>query len=30
MMPWERDVYVALLKQHLEEEEQKQKANASN
>ena len=30
MMPWERDVYVALLKQHLEEEEEKQKANASN
>ena len=29
MMPWERDVYVILLKQHLEEEEQKQqKANA--
>ena len=25
MIPWERDVYVALLKQHLEEEEQKQK-----
>ena len=24
-MPWERDVYVALLKQHLEEEELKQK-----
>ena len=21
LMPWERDVYVALLKQHLEEEE---------
>ena len=29
-MPWERDVYVALLKQHLEEEEQKQKANAQS
>jgi hypothetical protein len=29
MMPWERDVYVILLKQHLEEEEQRQqKANA--
>ena len=26
MMPWERDVYVALLQQHLEEEEQKAKA----
>ena len=24
MMPWERDVYVELLKQHLEEEKQKQ------
>ena len=30
MMPWERDVYVTLLKQHLEEEEQKQKANAQS
>jgi len=27
-MPWERDVYVALLKQHLEEEELKRKQNA--
>ena len=25
MMPWERDIYVGLLKQHLEEEELKQK-----
>jgi hypothetical protein len=25
MMPWERDVYVTLLKQHLEEEELKRK-----
>ena len=25
MMPWERDVYVTLLKQHLEEEELKYK-----
>ncbi len=25
MIPWERDVYVELLKQHLEEEEAKQK-----
>ena len=24
MIPWERDVYVGLLKNHLEEEEQKQ------
>ncbi len=29
-MPWERDVYVALLQQHLEEEEQKQKQQNSN
>ena len=28
MMPWERDIYVELLKQHLEEEELKQKQNA--
>ena len=32
MMPWERDIYVTLLQQHLEEEElkrkQQQKANA--
>lgn len=25
MIPWERDVYVELLKQHIEEEESKQK-----
>ena len=25
MMPWERDVYVALLQNHLEEEEEKAK-----
>jgi len=25
LMPWERDIYVALLKQHLEEEELKHK-----
>jgi hypothetical protein len=24
MMPWERDIYVELLKQHLEEEKTKQ------
>jgi|TARA_B100001142_G_scaffold66053_2_gene65705 hypothetical protein len=24
MMPWERDIYVALLQQHLEEEKLKQ------
>ena len=30
MMPWERDVYVALLQQHLEEENLKQQqANAN-
>ena len=30
MIPWERDVYVELLKQHIEEEEfkQKQQTNA--
>ena len=28
LMPWERDVYVALLKQHPEEEELKRKQNA--
>ena len=28
MMPWERDIYVGLLKQHLEEEELKR--NQSN
>ena len=26
MMPWERDIYVALLQQQLEEEEEKAKA----
>lgn len=26
MMPWERDIYVELLKQHLEEEKAKQEA----
>ena len=30
MMPWERDIYVALLQQHLEEEELKQKQQMSN
>lgn len=29
MMPWERDIYTILLKQHLEEEEAKaQQVNA--
>ena len=26
MMPWERDVYILLLEQHLKDEEQKQRA----
>mgnify|MGYP003126523999 CR=1 FL=1 len=30
MMPWERDVYVGLLKQHLEEEELKRKQQQAN
>jgi hypothetical protein len=30
MIPWERDIYVELLKQHLEEEKLKQQANVSN
>ncbi len=25
LLPWERDIYVILLKQHLEEEEEKAK-----
>ena len=29
MMPWERDIYVALLKQHLEEEKLKQQQNSN-
>jgi hypothetical protein len=31
MMPWERDIYVGLLQQHLEEErlKQQQQGNAS-
>ena len=28
LIPWEKDIYVALLKQHLEEEESKQKQQA--
>jgi hypothetical protein len=27
LVPWERDIYVELLKQHLEEEKLKQQAN---
>ena len=30
MMPWERDIYVGLLQQHIEEEELKQKQQQSN
>ena len=30
MMPWERDIYVALLQQHLEEEQLKQQQQQSN
>ena len=32
MMPWERDIYLALLKQHIEEENEKVKkaANSGN
>ena len=30
LIPWERDIYVELLKQHIEDEERKQQAaNAS-
>ena len=29
-MPWERDIYVGLLKQHLEEEKLKQQQEKSN
>jgi hypothetical protein len=29
LIPWERDVYVALLQQHIEEENLKQKQNGS-
>jgi hypothetical protein len=30
LIPWEREVYVGLLQQHLEEEELKQKQQMSN
>jgi len=30
MIPWERDIYVALLQQHLEEEQLKQQQQMSN
>lgn len=29
MIPWERDIYVEMLKQHLEEEELKQKQQSN-
>ena len=29
MIPWERDIYVELLKQHLEEEREKQKQESN-
>ena len=29
LLPWERDVYVELLKQHIEEEEFKQKQHGN-
>jgi hypothetical protein len=29
MMPWERDIYVELLRAHLEEEKLKQQQNGS-
>ena len=30
LMPWERDIYVTLLQQHLEDEELKQRQQMSN
>jgi len=30
MMPWERDIYVGLLQQHLEEEQLKQRQQNTN
>ena len=30
MMPWERDIYVALLQQHLEDEKLKQQQQQAN
>ena len=30
MIPWERDVYIALLLQYLKEKEDKQKQQANN
>jgi hypothetical protein len=30
LLPWERDIYVELLKQHLEEEKLKHQSNSNN
>jgi hypothetical protein len=30
MIPWEREIYVALLKQHIEEENLKQQQQSGN
>ena len=30
MMPWERDIYVGLLQQHLEEEQMKENQRQAN
>jgi hypothetical protein len=30
MIPWERDIYVGLLRQHIEEEELKRKQQQAN
>ena len=30
LIPWERDIYVGLLQQHLEDEELKEKQRAAN
>jgi hypothetical protein len=29
LMPWERDIYVTLLQQHIEEENLKQQSNGN-
>jgi hypothetical protein len=30
MIPWEREIYITLLKQYIEEENEKQKANGAS
>ena len=30
MMPWEREIYVALLQEHIKEENKKQKAKGNH